>query len=187
MTCIVGLERPEGVWIGGDSALVYNGGIETCADPKVFTSGPFLIGHTGTPRGAQVLRYHLKCRKQQRDEEDHAYLCTAFVDEARRAFQGAGILRVKDEEEEHDHAWLMGYRGCLYAVYGDWQVTAVEGGWMAVGSGRDFARGALAALEQGEAVRPEVWVLRALRAAERCCTTVRAPFTIRDQPKVSDG
>ena len=50
-------------------------------------------------------------------------------------------------------------------------------GVVAAGSGGETARGAaLAALELGAC--PELAVSVALRASERCCSQVRAPFTV---------
>ena len=59
MTCIVAIETPDGVWMGGDRmASDPWQGIEL-DEPKVFWNGPALIGCCGSIRQAQLMRYVL--------------------------------------------------------------------------------------------------------------------------------
>ena len=59
MTCIVGLETPNGIMMGCDSAAVGGGNIFTTRLKKVFKRGKFLIGYSTSFRMGQVIQYKL--------------------------------------------------------------------------------------------------------------------------------
>ena len=142
MTCIVGLEHNGKVYMGGDSAGVAGWSLTVRADEKVFTNGKFLIGYTSSFRMGQLLRYSFKPPKQKAGTDDMAYLVTHFIDEVRKCFKAGGILE-KENNVESGGTWLVGYKGKLYEIGGDFQVGRPVSGYQSVGCGDDLALGAM--------------------------------------------
>lgn len=173
MTCIAGVSHDGKVWIGADSAGVSGWSLRVRADEKVFRNGPFIMGFTTSFRMGQLLRYSLN-PPEQTEKDDHAYLCTAFVDAVRECLKSGGVA-TREKEAEAGGDFLLGYRGSLYHVAEDYQVARAAGGIDAVGCGRDVAIGALAATPKAT---PRKRVLGALRAAEEFNAGVRGPFKV---------
>jgi 20S proteasome alpha/beta subunit len=59
MTCIIGLEAGDDVYVGGDSESANGWDIKVSRLRKVFRVGDFLIGYTGFRRSAQLIEYFL--------------------------------------------------------------------------------------------------------------------------------
>jgi ATP-dependent protease HslVU (ClpYQ) peptidase subunit len=182
MTCIVGVEGPERVVIGGDSAGVTDDDLLVVrADEKVFSllGGELVLGFTDSFRMGQLLRYSL--RLPRRDARDAAYgadpdrfMATTFVDAVRSCLKKGGFAR-KEDEAEAGGTFLVGWRARLYEVDDDYQVGRSVSGYTAVGGGAEIAFGALHATD---GVDPSERVERALEAASAHSATVRPPFVV---------
>jgi len=177
MTCIVGYVQDGAVYIGGDSAGV--GGrydLRVRADEKVFVNDEMIFGFTTSFRMGQILRYSFKAPDHPKRLSDYEYLCTKFIDELIECFKKKGFAEV-DKNEVKGGSFLLGYKGNLYSVEGDFQVGKVVKNYDACGCGQDYAIGALFALEQ-QPQTPEEKVRMALEAAEQFSGGVRKPFHI---------
>lgn len=174
MTCIVGLVEGKKVYIGGDSAGVGDYDLTVRADAKVFRNGPFLFGFTSSFRMGQLLRYAFIPPKHDSDLDDYQYLVTAFVNAARQCLKDGGFAS-KSNETESGGTFLLGYRGHLYRIEGDYQVGEAADGFNACGYGYNVALGALHATEGEDA---EKRVRKSLKAAERFSAGVRGPFVV---------
>ncbi|MDB4872490.1 MAG: hypothetical protein JWL97_3494 [Gemmatimonadales bacterium] len=184
MTCIVGLVDGGIVTIGGDSAGIAGHITQQRADPKVFASGPYVIGYTSSFRMGQILRYGFEPPLPPKDASDlHGFMCTVFVDAVREALKAAGWA-TKDSEQEAGGCFLVGVAGQLFEIQSDYQVGQLADGYTAVGCGEQFALGALHATETSDAHRL-TRVTAALKAATHFSTGVRPPFTIVSTP--TDG
>lgn len=175
MTCIVGLAEGERVWMGGDAATTNGWDLQVLASPKVFRNGPLLIGGTGEIRITQVLRYALKPPAHPDGIAVEEYLSTAFVDATREAFKQAGYAKKDNEQEAHNGALLVAYRGVVATLDSRYGVSVAAGGYDAVGCGSSFALGVLYATD---GLPGKHRVRLALEAAERFSAGVRGPFTI---------
>lgn len=174
MTCIVGLVKDGTVWLGGDSAGVGGWDLTIRADAKVFTNGPFLMGFTTSFRMGQILRYALDVPDQSHKQDDFAFMVTTFVDAVRGALKRGGYAK-KENEHESGGQFLVGYKGVLYEIGGDYQVALPTHGFAAVGCGDQVAHGSLYST-MGQPPRDRV--VRALEAAEQFSAGVRAPFHV---------
>ena len=182
MTCIVGVEGADTVFVGGDSAGVTDDDLLVVrADEKVFSllGGELVLGFTDSFRMGQLLRYSLRLPK--RETRDAAYrsdpdrfMSTAFVDAVRACLKRGGFAR-KEDEAETGGTFLVGWRGRLYEVDDDYQVGRSVSGYTAVGGGAEIAFGALHATA---GVDPPERVERALQAASAHSATVRPPFVV---------
>jgi ATP-dependent protease HslVU (ClpYQ) peptidase subunit len=73
--------------------------------------------------------------------------------------------------------FLIGYKGKLFEIMSDFQMSEVSGTFTAVGSGTAYAMGALYVMQKTSAT-PENKIIKALEAASCFVTTVGPPFLI---------
>lgn len=186
MTCIVGLEHDGKVSIGGDSAGV-NGSLDIRirTDEKVFINGPMIFGFTSSFRMGQLLRYSLTVPEQlPSQKDDYRFMCTSFIDAVRKCLKDGGYAEVKDGVDRGG-IFLVGYRGKLYCVESDFQVSKSVQTYEAVGCGEAFALGAMRTIEgmgsvdiSGNSLTPEEKIRLALVAATTFSAGVSAPYFI---------
>jgi ATP-dependent protease HslVU (ClpYQ) peptidase subunit len=174
MTCIVGLVDQGNVWIGGDSAGVGGYDLMLRADQKVFRNGDFLMGFTSSFRMGQLLRYKLSPPKLHSDDDIYQYMVAHFAESVRTCLKDGGFTR-NDKGEESGGTFLVGVKGRLFCVEGDFQVGEPQDPFWAVGCGANFALGVLYATS---GMLPRERVEMALRAAEQYSAGVRGPFHI---------
>ncbi len=180
MTCIIGLVEDGRVYIGADSAAANQFELRQTALKKVFrrsTGGQeLIIGYTDSFRMGQILQYHLMLEKQPDDEDDLTYLVRGVADQARATFRERGYLQVENEQEAGG-TFLIGYRGKLYIVESDFQVNHYLDDFEAIGSGREYALGAMLALKE---LSPRERIGQALEIAAHFSVGVIGPFFIEE-------
>ena len=176
MTCIAGIAENGTVWLTGDSAASSGWDMTVRSDPKVFASGAYVMGFTGSFRMGQLLRYSFAPPAPPGPDGDlHRFMCTDFTDALRQCLKDGGWAE-KDNEREGlgtGGSFLAGVAGRLFIVEADYQVGEPADGYAACGCGWQVARGALFASGGPPAQRLAV----AMAAAERFSNGVRAPFT----------
>lgn len=178
MTCIVGIVERKTVYIGGDSASVAGWTSRITRLPKVFKKGPFLIGYTTSFRMGQLLEHSLQVPAQaQTDRDDMRYMVTVFVEHVRTLLKDRGMAKIEANAESGGQ-FLVGYRSRLYSVQSDFQVNEMADGFDAVGSGAEYALGAISALR---GVSPIPRLKRALEISARFNMGVCGPFFVRSQ------
>lgn len=176
MTCIIGYAKKGVVWIGGDSAGVGGYNLQIRSDEKVFKKDKMIFGFTSSFRMGQIIRYCLTIPEQYQSKEDYEYLCSDFMDALIKCFSDKGYLKKKDEVKVGG-VFLLGYRGNLYTVYDDFQVSKLVKDYNAVGCGEDLAMGAMFATEETD-WSPESRINKALSAASEHSAGVAPPFNI---------
>ena len=180
MTCIVGLAHENTVWIGGDSAVTYAEGVVRHPGGKVFARGEFVLGCAGMVRGAEIVRHCFDPPPIAGRDLD-CYMNTAFVGALRRLFCEHGFLTYNQGQERTETTMLVGVRGRLYGVSGNFNVYADTHPWLAVGDGGPQALGALYTT-RCLPLDPEARLRLALEAAAYYTKAVRPPFTILCSP-----
>jgi ATP-dependent protease HslVU (ClpYQ) peptidase subunit len=170
MTCIAGVVSDGKVYIGGDSAGVNaDGHLQLRKDPKVFLTGDYLIGVSGSWRVCQKLRF-TEFTSPPEHIDPFNFAVSIFMDELRDLFK---------DTPERDFELLVGFQGRLFHIYGLSQVSEEIADYEACGSGAQVARGAMYAMDlHSEHLDPDMRVNAALEAAERFCSGVRGPFNI---------
>lgn len=176
MTCIVGLVHDNRVYIGGDSAGIDDDHMyDIRATPKVFKRGEFVYGCTNSFRMADILRHSFKEPPIKGDILK--YMATTYVDKLFKCFDKAHYkLTEEGEDANNGPVYLVGVRGRLFCIFGDWQVTELKRKFDAIGCGGPFALGALHVLEQTDKT-PEEKVTEALKASSQF-STIYEPFHI---------
>ena len=172
MTCIVGIVDAGRVLIAGDSAGSDGWHVDSRADSKVFTVGPYAMGFTTSFRMGQLLRYRLDVPGPDTWDVDR-YMATTFVDAVRDCLKAGGFATTKDGAEVGG-MFLVGVAGRLYTIASDYQIGTSHAGFAAVGSGYLAALGALHATPDRTA---EDRLRLALEAAADLTAAVRPPFT----------
>lgn len=185
MTCIVGLVHNGAIYMGGDSAGT-NSDLEFSIrlDPKVFLlKNRFIVGFTTSFRMGQLLRFSLRLPNQRQGQGDYEYMCTAFIDAVRKCFYVGGYMgKEKDGgDRENGGRFLVGYRGVLYDVGGDFQVGINQDPYYSVGFGNNAAFGSLFTTAP-LGLEPEKRITLALEAATHFSAGVRPPFVILRLP-----
>lgn len=174
MTCIIGLEHKGKVYMGGDSAAVNNIAIYQTEVRKVFRANGFLIGWTGSFRMGQILQYQLQVPVQTTDQTDMEYMVTIFIEAVRKCFVDFGYDK---GGEDSGGTFLVGYHGQLYTIYSDYQVQQYAGAMNAVGSGQEYALGAMTALSD---MSPKRRIKAALKIAGKWSDSVCGPYYVME-------
>lgn len=174
MTCIIGLVHEGEVYIGADSAAVSSWIVQPTALRKVFRVGDFLIGYAGSFRMGQILQHHLEVPHQQDGVSDERYMVVEFVEAVRNCLKEKGYTKIEENRESGAYV-LVGYHGQLYEVDEDFQIQRFLQGLTALGIGREFALGAMAALEF---MPPMERITKALAISAGFSGAVCAPFIV---------
>lgn len=169
MTTVAGLVFNGEAWLGSDSATAFGWQQRMKVEPKVlqhFVQGGsrLLIGSAGRAAITTSITYHFKPPIQtiQTDEE---YIATLLMVALREAI--AATQAYQDNERNMDGDCLVGYRGKLYRIGCDFIASQMEDGFDAIGSGSDFAIGALAILRQNKKLTPQQILTQALEVSKR--------------------
>lgn len=177
MTCVVGIETPDGVVMGADSFCGTDDGTQSCVvDDKVFRRGAWLFGLAGSARMGELVRYGLKLGDPPRSGVRRALslqFLPAISELARDKY-----VEIADSQGQKFASMdlLVGVRGRLYIIRGDMTIGRNDTGFEAIGSGAQAALGALHAMPKGWSSRRRI--LCALSAAERWASGTRRPFRV---------
>lgn len=182
MTCIIGLKHNKKIYIGGDSCTT--AGYETRAQPqkKVFRIGgaDILVGYCGSIRLAQIMQYVLTPPKITSPIEK--YLVCDFVPALRETLSEHGWLnRENSTDRLNENArFIIGVEKQIFCIYEDFQVHSVKDNILTIGSGSEYALGAMFALS---GVPPKKRILAALSIAGQLTTSVCAPYYVLSMDK----
>ena len=183
MTCIVGIEVEEGIYIGGDSQGSNGYTTRAVSTKKVFKTGKFVIGYTDSFRLGQLLEQNLVVSDQEENVEDLRYIITVFIPALRECLIDGGYCRIKDNAE-HGGTFLVGYKGSLYKVQNDYGVLTFSDGICAVGCGTTYALASMyTSMLLGQVDDPVKVIHTALDTASYLSEGVAPPYTIEYQVK----
>lgn len=171
MTCIVGLIDKGRVWMGADSSANFEGDeIETWVNPKVFPSGEYLIGFTGSFRVGQQLQHGNHFKPLPAGHDIMAHLVTVVMPDLKKVVG-------KSAPDE----MLIAHGGRLFKVGAEY-VVSEHTNYAAVGTGKTWAQGNM----HGGSGEPSSRLRRALSAAQAHCSSVREPFVVQVSTKETD-
>lgn len=191
MTTIVGVLNEKTIYIGGDSAASHGtigSGYKIIRnDPKVFKkkneedNQEILIGYTTSYRMGQLLKYKLKIPLHSPASLDaFEYMVSHFIEAVRSCFSFYGFSHIK-EGVETGGVFLVGYQQRLFIVDTDYQVGEPKDGFIAIGSGSQFALGSLYSTSPGVSktiYTPRERIILALQASSHYAEGVHPPFVI---------
>lgn len=171
MSCIIGLIQNKIVYLGADSfATTDEGDRRPIIANKLFKNGKYLIGFAGSVRGGRILA-------------DPSFKLPVNIwklpDRLQEIFTKKGcVVQSENCGLIHPCNFLIAYKGKLFEIMSDFQLSEVDGNFTAIGSGSSYAMGALFALQK-TSLKPEQRITRALEATSFFTTTVGPPFFIK--------
>lgn len=182
MTTIVGIEHEGNVWIGGDSAVMLGDTeLNTQVGGKVFRLGDVIFGVAGWTRTSAMLRYDLRLPERRFDQPgqtDIGWLNTDFTRAVHECLERNGWDPQggsRPQRRSSDNTIMVGYRGKLYVLRDNFEVSRYPDHFYAIGVGGEIAIGYLAATKERG---PRDRILGALATAARYSVGTRDPFTI---------
>lgn len=180
MTCIVGLIDGGKVIMGADSAASNGWMTRASSVEKLFRRGPFIIGYTSSYRMGQLLHHEVVLPMPDPGNCDERWMVTRFIPAIREIFKSAGYTKI-DSNREEGGAFLVGIEGKLFEIESDFQVASYFDGVASVGSGADYALGAIFAAREAGLVDGLDLVKLGLKAAGYYSGSVMPPFTIMEE------
>jgi len=142
MSVVVGFVGENGVYLAADGQATDGWQRIEMVAPKVFRCPPLVIGCVGTMRLVQILSTFLTLPKS--DSHDPLdFLVRYFVPAVQEILKEHGYLQ--DDKIAGECLIVAGNR--LFRLSDDFQVVEREGGYDAIGSGAEYALGAIEALK----------------------------------------
>ena len=122
----------------------------------------------------QTIKYHLSVRAQHDEENDHAYIVVAFVEAMRELLKAKAVTTVRENTES---VWccLVGYKGKLYQMESDFNISSTARGFDAIGCGDAYALGAMIALKDLEPIQR---IMQTLAISGELCALVASPYYV---------
>lgn len=185
MTCIAALVDKDGrVWMAGDSATTYGEELRLLSEgmPKVSKrvdegGTVWMLGTAGRSRLRQVIALEIDLPKAPLGGEDVlGFLVKEFIPRLRDTLDEVGFMEKEKNADKMKGAILIGLKGRLFMVDGNFCVIEEAQPFTAIGSGENVAFGVLYATQDND---PEKRLYLALEAAEARTTDVRRLFMIR--------
>lgn len=177
MTCVVGLKDERGIIIGADSAASDSRMIEIRAESKVFKNKQFLIGTCGLVRLNQLIRFQMIPPDIPDNITLFEYMVTKFSEEVRRIFREGGI-NYRENEVDSGGKFLVAVKDKLFRIDSDYSVCELLDTYDCIGSGENYAKGAMYALVNNNTLSSEDKVTAALEAAAKFSRSVLPPWHI---------
>jgi ATP-dependent protease HslVU (ClpYQ) peptidase subunit len=136
MTCIVGVETTDSVYIGGDiQGTGWNSKV-IHTQPKVFKKGGVVFGYTTSYRFGQLIEHSVPDPVVPEDDDQvYRWLVMTLIPSIKDTLKDAGW----DEGGQ----CLIGIKNQLWELQGDWSVLRSTNGYKSVGSGTEYATGSL--------------------------------------------
>lgn len=174
MTTIVGLVENGIGYIGCDTQLTAGYQRLRVAD-KVHQHKRLHIGVSGMLRLSDLTRSNLAIFDTYQDDRDS--VVSVIVPALRQVLRDNGYLAKHDEVESAEVGdWLLVSSGAVFEIGVDFSVAQAIDDTGAIGSGANYALGALAVLDKK--LKPATRIRRALEAAARYDIYTSAPFMI---------
>jgi ATP-dependent protease HslVU (ClpYQ) peptidase subunit len=175
VTCIAGIVHRGRVYMGGDSASTCGDTIQCDLMPKVFRRGEFVIGTAGDARLGDLMRAAFVPPRVPTRNID-GFMATKFVKAVQKCFAVYDYPKsTENEGESYSGCMLVGVRGRLYMIDGNFSVSSSMDGFDSIGTGAMVALGAFHATSE---LKPAVRLNLALKAASRVAIGVSEPFVI---------
>ena len=177
MTTIVGVQNADGCVIASDSRVAEGGKVYTHPEMvKAVECGNYIIGGAGDYRALQVVLHGwnpplLNAKAKQNLYE---FVINKVAPSLKATLTEAGVDfgKSSDNDDKFELQLIVGINGSLFEIDSDFAVAMNDTGLYAIGSGGDYALGALHA---------GATVLDAMRIAAINNNGTSAPFHILEQ------
>lgn len=175
MTCIVGLMQDNKVYMGADGCMTWCGDNFIDHQGKIFKVGGYTFAFCGTTRIQSAIQYRFKVPKRGNMKLDK-YLSTKFTDKLRDTLVAMKAIPTTDQKALNmDSSFIIARKNMLCAVSSDFCIVQVKG-FLALGSGMDFALGALEATQSMKDPKKRIQI--ALEASGKYSPSVGPPYEV---------
>ena len=181
MTCIIGLEHNGRVYMGCDSAATTGYHLVSTTSPKVFKNCRLLIGYSWSFRMGQILQFARNYPDIDKFLDNYEFLVSSFIPFVRGIMKDAGFLKIENNQEESGQ-FMIGIRGQLFGIDSDFSVLRNNFGYDSIGSGKEYALGAMKMLLYSGKINedPILSIGLALETSAYFCNSVRGPFVFEE-------
>jgi ATP-dependent protease HslVU (ClpYQ) peptidase subunit len=138
-------EHETGVTIGFDSQVSMGWQAEDLEQPKVFVNRGIVYGVAGALVDSNTLKYADLPSVAEVDWDVDRWVATRLLPAIRGALQAAGVLEVNNGKIKSGCSILAVVKGRVYNIGHDTAFSRNTKGIYAIGSGSDYALGAMAA------------------------------------------
>lgn len=145
MTCIVFVEHPDGVSIGFDSKVSWGYEHADLEQTKVFVNGEIIFGCAGDMLDANILRYAELPALAPNTWDIDRWVTNELIPAITEALHNRNAPEYKDGKIGTGGHYLVVVRGRVYQIGSDTSWVRRVNKRYAIGSGADFAMGALSA------------------------------------------
>lgn len=164
MTCIVGIENQGKVYIGGDvqGSSANHKIIHT--QPKVFSRNGVIFGYTSSYRFGQLIEHEVKDPFSPPKNDVYRWLVTCLIPSIKMTLESNGYTE--------GGTCLIGVHDELWRMENDFSVLRSVRGYDSVGSGNEYALGALHSASKLHKGMPRAQIENAVSIANSFCPTV---------------
>jgi ATP-dependent protease HslVU (ClpYQ) peptidase subunit len=171
MTCIVALKHEDKVYMAGDRGASDDNTILALDSPKVWKTGPYLIGYAGAMDGDRI-RHNFKPTAPNIKDTDK-FMQTKFVKELRDFYNEFWV----DTSKDGDLGLIVAVRGQIYEHSSvDMSLSKYTLSYLAMGSGAEYAYGVLYATDKQKNARNRV--MQSINAAIKFSPSCIGPVDI---------
>jgi len=143
MTCIAVVRHENKIYMAGDRGASDDGTILALTAPKVWKLGPYLIGYAGSMDGER-LRYNFNPDIPDLRDTDK-FMQTKFIKQLKKFYTDWWV----DTGKDSDFGLIIAVKGQIYEhSSSDMSLSKYEVDYLAMGSGAEYAYGALHATEK---------------------------------------
>jgi ATP-dependent protease HslVU (ClpYQ) peptidase subunit len=181
MTTVVGLADKNGVYIGADSGVQVSTVQYVVDNPKILVYDGLILAGAGNLSVIQLIKHNYSwlsvASKRHNYETDLDFLISALAGSLRN------MLATENSDMQGEHGLcqlLIAYNHRLYYMAEDYAILEPASGMAAIGSGCEYALGALYA---SKGKNSQARIETALEAAANYDVYTRGPFTIKAQRK----
>lgn len=146
MTTIIGVEYANRCVVLGDSRVVGDSKIYSHPDMvKVVTNGNFIIGAAGDVRALQVILHTWKPPVAVAKDKDNLFqfMISKVVPSLKQLLTDYNLLDTKSTDKDFELYVLIAYNGNIFEIDSEFAVSRSESGYYGIGTGGDYALGAL--------------------------------------------
>lgn len=171
MTCIVGLITESQLIFGADSLVTTDSDAKfTLSDKKIFKKGKFLFGFCGSLRYGQLIKHKYPMPTYSPTRDIESYVHRVFLPDLHSFLAAHTYQKLECPLFE----FLVGIGDRIFIVSDDFSVVSTPSPYQAIGSGSQYALGALFASQDNTNHVERLTV--ALQAASKYSQSVAEPF-----------
>jgi ATP-dependent protease HslVU (ClpYQ) peptidase subunit len=189
MTVIAAVKANDRVYMGCDSMFLDTGSLQATkrTQSKLIIKDEMVIGLTTNGcRIFQTIQYKLKLpsTKKVKTEDLLEYFITHFCSKLYKLLHAENMLLEDPDAKTGEPSispasCLIGIRGKLFQVGEDFDVAELDMPFFAIGSGGEYAIGALeATINLTTGFKPDDHILHSLKTAEKYTAGVKGPFQL---------